>query len=66
MGGCGFSRDRERAFHRSFPEGLTESEVFREAGLTNNQCTLAMALLGPLARRLLGGEMAYTNLTTKY
>ncbi|RAL03368.1 zinc finger MYND domain-containing protein [Aspergillus ibericus CBS 121593] len=38
-----------------FPDHLTTHVEHREAALTVNQCTLAMALLGPLTRKLLAG-----------
>lgn len=39
-----------------FPIHLTDNVEYKEAALANNQCTLAMALLGPLARHLLAGR----------
>ncbi|KAF8123514.1 hypothetical protein K438DRAFT_2034723 [Mycena galopus ATCC 62051] len=39
--------------HKPFPEDVTANVAHREAALTHNQCTLARALLGPLARKLL-------------
>jgi hypothetical protein len=39
-----------------FPEHLTTNVEYREAALLNNQCTLAMALLGRLVRKLLDGR----------
>jgi hypothetical protein len=36
-----------------FPEHLTTNVEYREVALLNNQCTLAMALLGRLIRKLL-------------
>ncbi|KAJ6492278.1 hypothetical protein C8R45DRAFT_990821 [Mycena sanguinolenta] len=42
-----------RRFHKPFPEDVTGNVAHREAALTHNQCTLARALLGPLARTLL-------------
>ncbi|KAJ7468981.1 hypothetical protein FB451DRAFT_1255425 [Mycena latifolia] len=41
--------------HRPFPQDLTANVAHKEAALTHNQCTLALALLGPLARKLLAG-----------
>ncbi|PWY75982.1 hypothetical protein BO94DRAFT_538411 [Aspergillus sclerotioniger CBS 115572] len=38
-----------------FPDHLTTNAEHREAALTVNQRTLAMALLGPLTRKLLAG-----------
>ncbi|KAJ7769529.1 hypothetical protein B0H16DRAFT_1779247, partial [Mycena metata] len=38
---------------RRFPQHLTTNMAHKEAALTHNQCTLALALLGPLARKLL-------------
>jgi hypothetical protein len=40
-----------------FPAHLTTNIEHREAALLNNQCTLAMALLGRLVRRLLDGTI---------
>jgi hypothetical protein len=45
-----------------FPEHLTSNVEHREAALLNNQCTLAMALLGRLIRKLLKGR---TGLETR-
>ncbi|KAH8593889.1 hypothetical protein B0O99DRAFT_546517 [Bisporella sp. PMI_857] len=45
----------DRPSHTPFPSHLTTNVEYREAALANNQCTLAMALLGPLARHLLAG-----------
>ncbi|KAI3336997.1 hypothetical protein HD806DRAFT_24127 [Xylariaceae sp. AK1471] len=42
-----------RPYHSPFPSGLTDKVEFKEAALANNQCSLAMALLGPLTRHLL-------------
>ena len=39
-----------------FPAHFTTHVDYKEAGLANNQCTTAMALLGRLARKLLEGE----------
>jgi hypothetical protein len=39
-----------------FPDHLTTNIEYKEAALANNQCTTAMALLGPLTRKLLQGE----------
>jgi hypothetical protein len=39
-----------------FPEHLTTNVEYREAALLNNQCTMAMALLGRLIRKLLNGN----------
>ncbi len=44
-----------RAKRGPFPEHLTTNAEHREAALANNQCTAAMALLGPLTRKLLEG-----------
>jgi hypothetical protein len=38
-----------------FPAHLTTNVEYREAALLNNQCTLAMALLGRLVQKLLKG-----------
>lgn len=38
-----------------FPEHLTTNVEHREAALLNNQCTLAMALLGRMVLKLLNG-----------
>jgi len=48
----------DRPFHTHFPSHLTANLEHREVALANNQCTLAMALLGPLARQLLTGKSA--------
>ncbi|KAJ7498240.1 hypothetical protein B0H11DRAFT_1999147 [Mycena galericulata] len=40
---------------RPFPKNLTANVAHKEAALTHNQCTLALALLGPLTRKLLAG-----------
>lgn len=40
----------------SFPDHLTNNVEHKEAALVNNQCTAAMALLGPLTRKLLKGK----------
>lgn len=40
-----------------FPDHLTTNIEYKEAALVNNQCTTAMALLGPLTRKLLIGEI---------
>lgn len=40
-----------------FPAHLTTNVEHREAALLNNQCTLAMALLGRLVRTLLKGTV---------
>jgi len=45
----------DRLYHTHFPNHLTANAEYKEAALANNQCTLAMALLGPLARHLLAG-----------
>jgi hypothetical protein len=39
-----------------FPDHLTTNIEHKEAALANNQCTMAMALLGRLTRKLLKGE----------
>ena len=39
-----------------FPAHLTANIDHKEAALANNQCTTAMALLGRLTKKLLGGE----------
>jgi hypothetical protein len=46
----------DRPYHTHFPNHLTTNVEYKEAALANNQCTLAMALLGPLARHLLTGR----------
>lgn len=43
-----------------FPAHLTTNNEFRDAALANNQCTLAMALLGRLVQKLLKGTHLYT------
>lgn len=53
---------RKRAFHQPFPSNLTSNKEYREAALTNNQCTLAIAALGPLARSLLDGKTTHGSL----
>ncbi|KAI9774179.1 MAG: hypothetical protein M1839_001881 [Geoglossum umbratile] len=40
-----------------FPSHITTSIEHREAALAHNQCTMAMALLGRLTRKLLVGEI---------
>jgi hypothetical protein len=45
-----------RAKRGPFPGHLTTNIQHREAALANNQCTMAMALLGRLTRKLLKGE----------
>jgi len=47
-----------RAKRGLFPEHLTTNIEHRKAALANNQCTMAMALLGRLTRKLLEGETA--------
>jgi hypothetical protein len=47
---------QNRPFLTRFPNDLTANIEYRAAALANNQCTLAMALLGPLARQLLAGR----------
>jgi hypothetical protein len=49
---------QDRPCHTHFPNHLTANVEYKEAALANNQCTLAMALLGPLARHLLAGRTA--------
>lgn len=44
-----------RAKRGPFPLNLTTNIEHKEAALANNQCTTAMALLGPLTRKLLEG-----------
>ncbi|CZR53705.1 uncharacterized protein PAC_03585 [Phialocephala subalpina] len=44
-----------RAKRGPFPSHLTTNVEHKEAALANNQCTTAMALLGRLTRKLLGG-----------
>ncbi|KEF50984.1 uncharacterized protein A1O9_12961 [Exophiala aquamarina CBS 119918] len=44
-----------RSQRRLFPDHLTTNINHKEAALANNQCTLAMALLGRLTRKLLKG-----------
>lgn len=46
--------DRSKRF--PFPDHLTSNVQQKEAALTNNQCTAAMALLGPLTKKLLKGK----------
>jgi len=46
----------DRPRHTPFPSNLTSNVEHKEAALANNQCTLAMALLGPLTRHLLRGK----------
>jgi hypothetical protein len=48
------SFDRSKRF--PFPDHLTSNVEHKEAALTRNQCTTAMALLGPLTRKLLKGK----------
>lgn len=50
--------DLDRLCHTHFLNHLTANIEYKEAALANNQCTLAMALLGPLARHLLAGRTA--------
>lgn len=45
-----------RAKRGPFPDHLTTNIEHREAALTNNQCTTAIALLGHLTRKLLAGK----------
>jgi hypothetical protein len=59
----GFLCLRQRLKHPSsqfkfvrFPEHLTTNVEYKEAALLNNQCTSAMALLGPLVRKMLKGR----------
>lgn len=40
-----------------FPDHLTTNINHKEAALANNQCTLAMALLGRLTQKLLKGKI---------
>ncbi|KAJ7094921.1 hypothetical protein C8R44DRAFT_645100 [Mycena epipterygia] len=46
---------------RPFPRDLTANVAHKEAALTHYQCTLALALLGPLARKLLAGVASSTE-----
>ncbi len=43
-----------------FPSHLIANAEHREAALANNQCTTAMALLGPLTRKLLAGKLMHS------
>jgi hypothetical protein len=52
---CGSKRNR--LGHVRFPNHLARNIEYKEAALTNNQCTLAMALLGSLARQLHAGRI---------
>lgn len=47
------SRQKKRG---PFPDQLTPHAKYRDAALVVNQCTTAMALLGPLIRKLLAGD----------
>ncbi|KAJ6465553.1 hypothetical protein C8R47DRAFT_991386 [Mycena vitilis] len=48
---------------RPFRPDLTANVAHKEAALTHNQCTLAQALLGPLARKLLAGVASSLEIT---
>jgi hypothetical protein len=48
------------------PEHLTTNVEHREAALLNNQCTLAMALLGRLIRKLLNGNGFLARVVVDY
>ena len=48
-----------------FPGHLTTNIEHKEAALANNQCTTAMALLGPLTRKLLEGKTSSRSGTWK-
>ncbi len=45
-----------------FPFHLAPDVRLQEAALATNQCTMAMALLGPMARKLLVGVSRYDNI----
>lgn len=49
-----------------FPAHLTANIEHKEAALANNQCTTAMALLGPLTRKLLKGKRDPQGYTIGY
>jgi hypothetical protein len=49
-----------------FPDNLTTKAEYKEAALANNQCTLVMALLGPLARQLLAGNTTKGFVSTAF
>jgi hypothetical protein len=57
-------RHHEVVSPRPFPRDLTANVAHKEAALTHNQCTLALALLGPLARKLLAGEISQAQYET--
>lgn len=46
---------KRRKLHQ-FPDHLVTEKEYKEAALANNQCTLAMALLGPLTRALVSSK----------
>lgn len=50
--------NHRRPYNTAFPNILTDNVIHKEAALAINQCTLAMALLGPLARLLLAGRIS--------
>lgn len=57
---CLFQSQRSinsRLKYGMFPNHLTTNKEHKEAGLANNQCTTAMALLGRLTRKLLQGQI---------
>ncbi|KAJ7681998.1 hypothetical protein DFH06DRAFT_1029854 [Mycena polygramma] len=56
-------RSRSPITLRPFPPYLTANVAHKEAALTHNQCTLAHALLGPLARKLLAGVASSLEIT---
>jgi hypothetical protein len=47
---------QNRLCYTHFPNHLTANVEYKEAAFANNQCTLAIALLGPLAQQLLAGK----------
>jgi hypothetical protein len=57
---------QNRPCHTQFPNNLTTNAEYKEAALANNQCTLAMALLGPLARPLLAGNTTKGFISTAF
>jgi hypothetical protein len=56
---CLYQNPAPRSAYGLFPSHLTTNAEHREAALANNQCTTAMALLGPLTRNLLAGKTAH-------
>jgi len=59
---CLYQHTAPKSAFGLFPSHLTANVEHREAALVNNQCTTAMAVLGPLTRKLLAGKIPTTFL----